>query len=562
MEELGNAIGRFAAGLSDVDELRAHFRGYLQRNPGQRDAVSRWLQEGAQAGQLTPAILLTIGDVVAASAPTAPAAAAAADDPELTNVRAAPPVSVTPAADAVLVPGSVLDGRYTLVEQLGHGGMGTVFKARDRNREMFQDRHHPFIALKVLSEEFKQHPDARMALQRETVRAQSLAHPNVVTVYDFDYDGEHAYMTMELLDGQPLDEWLQSEACAQSSLQTRWQIVRGIGAGLSYAHQQGVVHSDLKPGNIFLCKSGVAKVMDFGIARPLSQVPGQASTTLFDPAERLGGLTPAYAALEQWNRAAPDPRDDIYAFSCVVYAIFSGQHPFGLASARAAFQSQLAPTRIDSLSRRQWDTLRRGLALQRANRIPSIEEFLAQFAPQTWRQKHRSAMLAVALTTIAAALFFGARAYRVYVEDTASVREDEALNASLWPKVDAAATPLTEEQQRDVADLLYLGQDALHQAEQTQSIEDLSSMLSRGDNNVHDLLRRIRTLDPANAPAITLTTEAAHLYAERASQLLAAHKIDDAAKLVLEGQTFQHNQELLRIKQQICRSSPAACGRF
>ena len=562
MQELGNAIGRFVGGLSDVDELRAHFRGYLQRNPGQRDAVSRWLQEGVQAGRLTPAILLTIGDVVAAPAPTAPAVAAADDNPEVTNVRSAPPVSVTPAADAVLVPGSVLDGRYTLVEQLGHGGMGTVFKARDRNREMFQDRHHPFIALKVLSEEFKQHPDARMALQRETVRAQSLAHPNVVTVYDFDYDGEHAYMTMELLDGQPLDEWLQSEAYAQSSLQTRWQIVRGIGAGLSYAHQQGVVHSDLKPGNIFLCRSGAAKVMDFGIARPLSQVPGQASTTLFDPAERLGGLTPAYAALEQWNREAPDPRDDIYAFSCVVYAIFSGQHPFGLASARAAFQSQLAATRIDSLSRRQWDTLRRGLALQRANRIPSIEEFLAQFAPQTWRQKHRSALLAVALTTIAASLFFGARAYRGYVEDTASVREDEALNASLWPKVDAAATPLTEEQQRDVADLLYLGQDALHQAEQTQSIEELSSILSRGDNNVHDLLRRIRTLEPANAPAITLTTEAAHLYAERASQLLAAHKIDDAVKLVLEGQTFQHNQELLRIKQQICRSSPTACARF
>jgi serine/threonine protein kinase len=113
--------------------------------------------------------------------------------------------------------GEVLeDGRYTLVKELGHGGMGRVFKALDRNRKEFQDRH-PYIALKLISEEFQSHPDARMALERETVRAQSLAHPKIVTVFDFDYEGAHAYMTMELLEGQTLQQWLEDESSAQAS---------------------------------------------------------------------------------------------------------------------------------------------------------------------------------------------------------------------------------------------------------------------------------------------------------------------------------------------------------
>jgi len=179
----------------------------------------------------------------------------------------------------------VLDDRYTLIDQLGHGGMGSVYKARDRNRDDFQDRR-PFIALKVLSEEFKRHPDARMALQRETARAQSLAHPNIITVYDFDYDGPHAYMTMELLEGQTLENLISSEGFAQTPFERRWHIVRCIGAGLSYAHEKGVVHSDLKPGNVFLCKDGTVKVMDFGIARPLRAVTADPSDATVTPTGR------------------------------------------------------------------------------------------------------------------------------------------------------------------------------------------------------------------------------------------------------------------------------------
>ena len=583
MDELGSALGRFVGGLSDVDELRSVFRDYLRRNPDEREEVSRWLAEGIEIGRVSPAVMLTVRDlllapssepgalatrrVLPAAGPAQPAQPAPRPRPPLqvskgatvAEARAAPAAAPRPTpgvassdGEASLRIGSVLDNRYTLIEELGGGGMGTVYKARDRNREDFRDRH-PFIALKVLSEEFKRHPDAVMALQRETVRAQSLAHPNIITVYDFDYDGPHAYMTMELLEGQPLDNWLQSASFAATPFARRWQIVRSIGAGLAYAHEKGVVHSDLKPGNIFICKNGVVKVMDFGIARPLRQVADQSETTQFDPAARIGGLTPAYASLEQWNQDPPDPRDDIYAFACVVYFVFSGKHPFARSTAKSAFEARLVPQRIGSLTGRQWDALRRGLALQRGDRIPSVEEFLRLFAPQTPLQKYRWWISGASAAALALLLFYAAQSYSDYAQD-------QAANALLWPPVVTPGRPLTADQRREIDDVLYLAEQALRQSSQAQSADEFSALLSSGVSNLHDMLTTVRQMDPANREALRLTGEAARAYAGYVRAQIAAKRPADAYRLVLEGQKFEHTRELLRLRQDICRRSPAACA--
>ncbi|HET9389314.1 MAG TPA: serine/threonine-protein kinase [Steroidobacteraceae bacterium] len=583
MDELGTALGRFAGGLSNVDEMRSAFRDYLRAHPENREAVSRWVSDSIRIGRISPAIMLTIGDLIEPVAREGTAAESAATIfPNMsaprklpTSVPSPPPVSVlvqrapldpdatgaglpenrlAPAEgeDVTLAAGDVLDGRYTLIEELGRGGMGSVFKARDRNREAFQDRH-PYIALKVLSEEFKRHPDARMALQRETVRAQNLAHPNIVTVFDFDYDGPHAYMTMELLEGHPLEDWLQQESSASTPMARRWSIVRSIGAGLAYAHEKGVVHSDLKPGNVFLCKSGTVKVMDFGIARPLRAVTDQTDTTLFDPAERLGGLTPAYASIEQWNHEAPDPRDDIYAFACVVYYIFSGKHPFGRVSAKTAYETRLVPQRISSLTRRQWDALKRGLAFKRSDRIATVDEFLKQFAPLTWYQKHRMWLMGAAATVATISLILGAQYYRDYVED-------QAVNAQLWPRTDLPVPPLTAEQRHDIDDDLYLAHESLRQAANARTDEDRSALLSTGANNLLDLLKSVRGLEPSNGQALQLTDDAAHLYENRARALLDSNRLPDALRLVLEGQRFEHTRALFEIRRTICRRNPPLCS--
>lgn len=568
MEGLAGPLSRFVKGISDVDELRAAFRDYLGRHPGKRQEVLRWLGNEIEVGRASPAVLLTVRDLLVGS--PSQVAAPVSDGPDTAlSIPPAPlarPTVVQSAStartaamnpvvpdDGTLRIGSVLDNRYTLMDQLGHGGMGSVFKARDRNREDFQDRR-PFIALKVLSEEFKRHPDARMALQRETVRAQSLAHPNIITVYDFDYDGPHAYMTMELLEGQTLESTISSEGFAQMPFERRWQIVRSIGAGLSYAHEKGVVHSDLKPGNVFMCKDGTVKVMDFGIARPLRAVTADPSdATVFDAAERIGGLTPAYAALEQWNREPPDPRDDLYAFACVVYFIFAGKHPFARSSARTAFEAQLVPQRIGTLSRRQWDGLRRGLAFRRGDRIESVGEFLRLLAPQTWLQKYRVWLAAAITVVLAVGLFFAAQSYNGYVQD-------QALNAQLWPPAVSSSEPVSEAECRQVDDTLFLSSDTLKQAAGAQTTDEMEALLSKGANNLHDMLTRVLQCNPNNVQAKQIISQTAHTYAGRARAQLEGNEPALALRLVSDGQNFEHTLELLRLRQAICRRDPAACA--
>ena len=390
-----------------------------------------------------------------------------------------------------------------------------------------------------------------MALERETVRAQNLAHPNIVTVFDFDYEGAHAYMTMELLVGQTLQECLADESLASASFAQRWKIVRSIGAGLSYAHEKGVVHSDLKPSNVFVCRTGAVKVMDFGIARPLRGVAQQTETTRFDPAERLGGLTPDYAALEQWDREAPDPRDDIYAFGCLVYYLFAGRHPFGRILTRADLERRREPARISSLTRRQWDVLRRSLALRRRDRVATVEEFLHQFAPRTWWREYRLSLLAAGMLLVATGVYFASQYYGDY-------REDQSINAQLWPKT--ADPPLTSAARAEIDDDLYLAQRGLDQAVSVTSPPALSALLSQGSNSVFYYLKRLYALQPSNRSALRLRRDVTQLYAHKARELLDANRAAEALQLVIEGQSIEHTFRLFQLRRTICGRQPGLCG--
>jgi serine/threonine protein kinase len=272
---------------------------------------------------------------------------------------------------------TIINGRFELDELLGEGGMGVVYKALDRRKVEANDSA-PFVAIKVLNDDFKQHPDAFISLQREAQKSQTLAHPNIVTVFDFDRDDEMVFMTMEFLDGAPLDELLREHVDIGLEEDEAYKLLRDISQALIYAHSHGIIHSDFKPGNIFATKTKGAKVFDFGIARAvssggLSDVVGE-----FD-AGSLGALTPAYASMEMLTGGDPSPSDDVYALGCVAYELYAGYHPFRKVPADKAFVQKLKAKRIKCLSRRQWKALEACLEFSLDKRTASVDEFVKQF---------------------------------------------------------------------------------------------------------------------------------------------------------------------------------------
>jgi serine/threonine protein kinase len=335
---------------------------------------------------------------------------------------------------APLYPGSVLRERFVLVEELGRGGMGVVYKAFDRSRGDAKER---YVALKILNEEFKRHPLAVRALQRESRKAQKLAHPNIATVYDFDRDGGNVYMVMELLSGRSLDQVLREDGCNGIPIVPALGIVKSLAAALSYAHEQGIVHSDFKPSNAFLTRDGKVKVLDFGIARAAPNVLETAEKTTFD-AGQLGAISPAYASLEMLRGQEPDVRDDVYALACVTYELLTGTHPYRRIDALKAHESGLEPRVIRKLSRPQWRALRQGLAFERTDRCPTVDVFASQLLQPPRREK---LWIAAGAVVAALAALVAAGAWQLSVQRSALLQgfsdPDSTRSAATLAKLQA-----------------------------------------------------------------------------------------------------------------------------
>jgi hypothetical protein len=295
--------------------------------------------------------------------------------------------------------GDTLNGRFVLEECVGFGGMGTVYKALDLRKLEASDRH-PYIAIKVLNVQFQGHPKSLIALQREARKAQTLAHPNIVAVYDFDRDGSMVYITMEYLPGKSLSQMLRAPDFHVLPFDDAMKIVSGMGRALAYAHERGFVHCDFKPANVILTETGGVKVIDFGIARVFQKAEEDADVTVFDPGS-LGALTPAYASPEMLENREPDPRDDIYALGCITYELLTGRHPFNRLSAVQARDAGLRPQRPPGLGHRQWRALRNALALRRELRTPTVNAFLNEIGVRDMRR--RRPLLIGAGTALAAA---------------------------------------------------------------------------------------------------------------------------------------------------------------
>jgi len=266
---------------------------------------------------------------------------------------------------------TLIDDRYDIEARLGVGGMGAVYRARDRLMQEANDPD-PFIALKLILDSV-QDPQASIALQREARRAQTLNHINIVRVFYFgrDKDGRY-YLTMELLRGKSLEQKLRDEP-GPMSFAAALPLIEKICSALSYAHAQGIVHSDIKPSNVFITDVGEPKLLDFGIASPMRSASGR--ETQFNP-RSLGALSPNYASIEQFLGMDADPRDDVYSVACLSYELLSGQRPYGGEVAPRALEHGLTAKPIRALSRAQNEILASALCLHRKDRTATIEAFI------------------------------------------------------------------------------------------------------------------------------------------------------------------------------------------
>lgn len=304
-------------------------------------------------------------------------------------------------------PGALIRGRYRLERLIGSGGMGQVWKAKDLVSERARDPN-PYAAIKMLNADFEADPDAFVSLQRETKKSQELAHPNVITVFDFDIDNEsgRAFMSMELLEGECLDRVITNNPSGLPRIEAL-PLIMGMARGLEYAHKKGIVHSDFKPGNVFVTRGGEPKVLDFGIARAAQIVGIERREDSFD-AGTLGGLTPAYASIDMFEGRSPHPADDVYALGLVAFEILTGRHPFGRKDAREAVAEGLRPVRIKSLRRYEWQAIARALEFDRRKRWQNAGEFLRAFAGRSIAAQ--AAMVVAAGLAVIAAIF-GYQAY-------------------------------------------------------------------------------------------------------------------------------------------------------
>jgi tetratricopeptide (TPR) repeat protein len=200
--------------------------------------------------------------------------------------------------------------RYELFEQIGSGGMGVVYRARDRR--LGRD-----VALKRMPESLKDHPRAVDLFMREARAAAALNHANIVTVYDVDVESGVYFLTMELLKGSTVADVLRQRGrlLALDAIRLGLQVC----SGLAYAHTHRIVHRDIKSSNLFLTGERVVKIMDFGLAKMLEEV--RRTTTV------VGG-TPYYMAPEQAAGDSVDARADLYAFGVTLFELVCGSRPF------------------------------------------------------------------------------------------------------------------------------------------------------------------------------------------------------------------------------------------
>jgi predicted Ser/Thr protein kinase len=328
-------------------------------------------------------------------------------------------------------------GRYEVVAELGRGAMGVVYQARD-------PQINRLVAVKTVrlsGQEPDEEKEFRMRFMHEAQAAGRLHHPGIVAIFDVgeDPDNHDPYIVMECVDGEPLNRILAREK--KLSLETALQLVEEVAEALDFAQIQGVIHRDIKPGNILVTRDGHAKIVDFGIAKL-----NLAHFTL--PGRVLG--TPAYMAPEQLNGEGVDGRSDLFSLGVILYAMVTGHSPFQGNSAttvcfKVANREPVAASALDlSLPRELDEVIARAMAKNPEDRYQRGTEFAEDVRQLQQLSAPHSTTMSLRAPAPTGTRTTGTRIGRAAPAAAGSQRADGMAQAVKWARTALRRTPIRD----------------------------------------------------------------------------------------------------------------------
>lgn len=312
--------------------------------------------------------------------------------------------------------GKCLKDRYLIESLIGSGGMSDIYRAKDLHLEA-AGINEPYVAIKVLLQQFSSIPEAKQILIKEAKKTQQLSHPNIIRVYDVDSHDNFHFIIMEWLDGETLDQVIKRSKPMGLPFKGANNLIQQIGTALIYAHKMGIVHTDLKPSNIILTRQGNIKVFDFGVASAQQLNIDKYAIQNNDLSSPLTGFTPAYASFEQLEGKSPCPSDDIFAFCCIIYELLSCKHPYQRIAANKVDLTKTPLKKPNHLSWFLWPSLKKGLAIHKEQRCDTVQKIVDDLTRKVWPK---------ALTT-AAAIILATTAFQVYQTQENTIKNLNSL---------------------------------------------------------------------------------------------------------------------------------------